>query len=1102
MLTLLLGRSGTGKTDYILSAAAQNRTCTQIIIVPEQYSHDTERALCRKGGSAVSQYAEVLSFSRLAGRVFAVSGGLAVETLDQGGRTLLMRLAVQSVSDQLRVFSAASRKPAFLQGMLATVDELKSYCVTPNALFTAGEESGASGEKLRDMGLIFGAYDALTARQGADPRDRLTRLADALHTSGWAGGKAFYLDSFTDFTPQEQAVLARLLEQAAHVTVSLTCDHAEETEDGTGIFSAARRTAQKLIRLAARAGTGYEIIPLEQPRREKEAALSHMERALFAQDAALWVGEADGLCLYEAPAPYAEVEYVAAEILRLVREEGYRFRDIAVTAGDMTEYAALLELVFARYEIPLFLSRMEDIMEKPVMAFLSAALHAVTGGYRYEQVITYLKTGLSGLSREESELLENYAYKWEIRGSRWTQKASWNMHPRGFGLPMTERDQALVMRLDTARRALIEPLERLRRGKDQTGRGHALALYRFFIEIDFPNRLTERAGALKARGALALSEEYLQLWEIVCGALDQAVVILSDTPMELEEFAGLFTLVLSQYDVGSIPVSLDRVQAGEMPRLAHKPCRALFFLGADDGAVPRVTAAPGLLNEDDRTLLASFGMELAPGAREKLPREMTILYETCALPSSHFSLSWSHTGGDGGERQGCFLVRQLLALFPSLTTDTSAAPLPRLAAPRPALELAGRIPAVYAALTQIPQYAPQAARLDRCKATGRGALTRPMTEALYGVRVPMSASRMDRFQACHFSYFMQYGLRAEARRSAGFQAPEYGTFMHYVLEHVFRTTLTPDRALVQSVVDRYVAEELGGLEAETPRFRYLFRRLIKSVYAVVENVAEELAASDFTPLSFELGFREKGDLPPVEIEQNGITVSISGFVDRVDGWVKGDKLYLRVVDYKTGRKSFNLTDIWNGMGMQMLLYLFTLQEKGGTIYGKEIVPAGVLYLPARDAVVAGSSAMTDAERRRKVDRELCRKGLILDDPDVLAAMEHIGEGDFRFLPVRLSKTTGAISGAALVDMERMGKLQAHTAHILQEIGTELAAGNITADPFWRSKDDNACHWCDYAAACHFEDGSGADHTRYLTSMRGEHFWESLSARGEAQEGDR
>ncbi|MCD7947945.1 MAG: PD-(D/E)XK nuclease family protein [Oscillospiraceae bacterium] len=1075
----------------------------QIVIVPEQYSHDTERALCRKGGSAVSQYAEVLSFSRLAGRVFAVSGGLAVETLDQGGRTLLMRLAVQSVSDQLRIFSATSRKPAFLQGMLATVDELKSYCVTPQALFAAGEESGASGEKLRDVGLIFGAYDALTARQGADPRDRLNRLAGVLPTSGWARGKEFYLDSFTDFTPQEQAVIVRLLEQAAHVTVSLTCDQAEETEDGTGIFSAARRTAAKLVRLASRAGTGYEIIPFEQPRREKVSALSHMERVLFSQDAAVWQGEAEGLRLYEAPAPYAEVEYAAAEILRLVREEGYRFRDIAVTAGDMAEYASLVEMIFSRYEIPLFLSRMEDIMDKPVMAFLAAALSAVIGGYHYEQVITYLKTGLSGLSREDCELLENYSYKWEIRGSRWTQKAIWNMHPQGFGLPMTERDQALVTRLDTARRALIEPLERLRRSKDRTGRGHALAFYQFLIEIDFPNRLTARAGALETRGELALSEEYLQLWEIVCGALDQAVTILADTPMELEEFAGLFTLVLSQYDVGSIPVSLDRVQAGEMPRLAHKPCRALFFLGADDGAVPRVNPVPGLLNEDDRTLLASFGMELAPGAREKLPREMTILYETCVLPSSHFSLSWSRAGGDGSERQGCFLVRQLLTLFPSLATDTSVAPLPRLAAPRPALELAGRIPAVYAALAQIPQYAPQAARLNRCRETpGRGALTRPMTEALYGVRVPMSASRMDRYKACHFSYFMQYGLRAQARKSAGFQAPEYGTFIHYILEHVFRTTLTPDRALVQSVVERYVSEELGGLEDETPRFRYLFRRLTKSVYAVVENVAEELAASDFTPLSFELGFHEKGDLPPVEIEQDGLTVSISGFVDRVDGWVKGDKLYLRVVDYKTGRKSFNLTDIWNGMGMQMLLYLFTLQEKGGTIYGKEIVPAGVLYLPARDAVVAGSSAMTDAERQRKVDKELCRKGLILDDPDVLAAMEHIGEDNFRFLPVRLSKTTGAISGSALVGMERMGKLRAHTERILQEIGTELAAGNIVADPFWRSKEDNACHWCDYAAACHFEDGNGADHTRYLASMREETFWETLPARGTEQEGDR
>ena len=374
-------------------------------------------------------------------------------------------------------------------------------------------------------------------------------------------------------------------------------------------------------------------------------------------------------------------------------------------------------------------------------------------------------------------------------------------------------------------------------------------------------------------------------------------------------------------------------------------------------------------------------------------------------------------------------------------------------------------------------------------------------DALYGRRVPMSASRMDKYKSCHFSYFMQYGLKAEPRRAAGFQAPEYGTFVHYVLEHVLRACRerggvkeVPEeelRALAQAAVERYVSQELGGMEHETARFRYLFRRLLKSVYAVVDNVAEELRASQFQPISFELGFGAGKDLPPVELSVDGMTVSISGFVDRVDGWEHDGRLYLRVVDYKTGRKTFDLTDIWNGMGLQMLLYLFTLEREGEALYNREIIPAGVLYLPARDAVVAGSRAMSEAERRRKVDAELRRRGIVLDEPEVLAAMEEPGEAGIRFLPVKVNKA-GAITGEALVSAERLGKLARHTGRILEEIGRELAAGNIAADPFWRGPDHNACQWCEYAAACHFEEGRGGDRRRFLPAVRGEEFWQAVA----------
>lgn len=1098
MLKLCLGRAGTGKTAAILRAMAESGGVRpQVLIVPEQHSHDMERKLCAVAGNCVSGYAEVLSFTRLASRVFSVTGGQAAPTLDAGGRLLLMHTALRSVSQALKVYARPSRRPEFLTGLIATVDELKSCCVSPERLAEAGEEAlGSEGEKLLDLSLIYGAYETFTARQGADPRDRITRLAEGLKESRWTEGVDVYLDGFTDFTPQEQLVVARMMTQAHSLTVALTCDGVEETDGGVGIFSPARHTAHTLLRLARENAISWEIYVQNGAGRDRAPALAAVEEGLFAPKITPR-SDCAGVTLFEANSPYSELEWTAGEILRLVREEGYRFRDIAVAGRSLEGYGPAMNLVFGRYGVPMFLSGMSDVLQRPVFSLVTSALATVAGDYRYDDLFRYLKTGLTDLADEERDLLENYALKWDLRGSRWKQKAPWAMHPRGYGLPFTDGDSALLARLDALRRRVVEPLEKLRKNPVATGRGQAIALYSFLEEIALPETLRRRTEELTARGEAALAQEYGQLWDILCNALEQCAQILGESPLELDEFHRLFTLVLSQYDVGTIPVSLDAVTVGEMPRLAHKECKALFLVGAEDTALPQASPSPGLLNDDDRSLLASLGLEMAPSLTDKLYREMTIVYETLSLPSHRLCVSWPLRGSDGGERRRAFLVHKLQALFPQLKVLREAALDDgfRLSAPRPALELAGRRAGVAEAMGALPEYTDRVARMEFARSLSRGSLTRPTVEALYGRRVPMSASRMDKYKSCHFSYFMQYGLRAEPRKAAGFQAPEYGTFVHYVLEHVLREP-TADRkalhALTGRIVEQYVKEELGGLENETPRFQYLFKRLLKSVYAVVDNVAEELARSQFKPLAFELGFGRNQDLPPVEFSQNGVTVSVSGFVDRVDGWEKDGRLYLRVVDYKTGRKSFDLTDVWNGLGLQMLLYLFTLEREGrGLFGGKEIVPAGVLYLPARDAVVAGSRTMTEEERQKAVDRELKRRGLVLDDPEVLSAMETYGEEGVRFLPVKVSAKTGAITGEALISAERLGKLEQHIHKVLHDIGTELAAGNIAADPFWRGPEQNACRYCDYADACHFEPGKGGDVRRWLPKVKAEEFWEKL-----------
>lgn len=1105
----MLGRAGSGKTTAVL-----NRLCEagadrpQVLLVPEQMSHETERALCAAGGPRINLRAEVLSFSRLANRVFQTAGGLGEEELDAGGRLLLMYRAVQGVSAGLKVYARPSRRPAFLTSLLATSDELKSCRVPPETLVRAGEEAaGPEGDKLRDLGLIFGEYDALTARTALDPRDRLTRAADRLRGSSWGEGTDFWLDGFTDFTPQQLELLRLLMARCRSMTVTLTCDHLEEDEGS--VFSPARHTGRSLLRLAREEGIPCEVEHLVTKSAGKAEPLIHLERALFAEKESPPVPCGGTVELFQASAPRSEVEWAAGRILRLVREEGYRFRDIGVAARNYGAYRDLVESVFGRYGVPVFSSAMTDILEKPVLALVTAALEATSGGYRYDDVFRYLKTGLTGLPREDVDLLENYVLKWDIRGSRWTQSKDWTWHPKGYGMQWTDEDRALLARVDAARRQVAAPLEGLRKNQDKTGRGQAVSLYTFLEEIGLPARLEERVELLLRRGRPALSEEYRQLWDILCGGLEQCARLLGDAPMELEEFALLFRLVLSQYDVGTIPVSLDRVTAGETTRQTGHRVKALFLLGADDSSLPQVGAAPGLLSDDDRALLAGYGLELGQSQRELLCREMTTIYEICARPSERLAVSWPVQGPGGEERRPSFLVGRLRLLFDDLkpVREEELRGSFRLEAPLPALEQAGRDKSARKALEGIPGFEDQVARLDRAAAWERGRLSRQAVDRLYGRRVAMSASRMDKYKSCHFSYFMRYGLAAEPRKPAGFTAPEYGTFVHYVLEHVlqdemFSQTVLPGmadedarrrklRRLTKQAVDRYVAEELGGLEGQSPRFQYLFRRLLRSVQAVVDNVAEELLSSQFKPVSFELGFGEGKDLPPVELTYHGVTISVTGFVDRVDGWVDGGRLHLRVVDYKTGRKSFDLTEVWNGLGLQMLLYLFTLEEKGQALYGLPVEGDGVLYLPAREAVIRGSRSMSDEELRKKVDRELVRSGLVVDDRRVLDAMEARGESGYRFLPLRVSKSTGAITGEALASAQRLGRLGKHVRRVLEDICEELAGGSIAADPFWRGPEKNACRFCDYAAACHFEPGRGGDCKRWLPHVSAEEFWEQI-----------
>ena len=1099
MLRLFVGMAGSGKTGLIIEEirrAVEAGRGGSMLLVPEQYSHEAERELCRVCGDSLSLYGEVFSFTGLARRILQQQGGAAQQWLDKGGRLLCMALALEQVGSRLRVYDAARRKSELQSLLLSAVDELKSACVTPEQMeIAAADCGGALGDKLRDLALILAAYDAVAANGRADPADRLTVLSEKLASSALGPQNHVYVDGFVDFTRQEQEVLAALLQKGVQLTVCLTLDSLEGESE---VFALSRIAARRLLERARELGVPAETLRLAGA--SKPAALRFYSEQLFSWLRVRWEGEAPPLSLSAAEGVAAECEAAAARVLALVRDGGCRWRDIAIAVRGFEDYRGTLESTFRHYGIPLFTARRSELLQKPLPALIALAYEIPESGWDVDDVISYLRTGLTGLSCEDCDLLADYVYKWQLRAAAWERRGDWRQHPDGYGNEYDAAAEEKLRRVNTLRRAVAGPLQRVReRGlAARSAEEQAAALALLLEELRLPEQLTERAEELERAGRRESAAEYRQLWEILVGALEQAAAILGDAAMDMNAFGQLFLRMLGQYDVGLIPVALDRVSAGDFDRMRRRTIRHLLVLGCSDDRLPLADEGERVFTGEERERLLELDIDLGAGEGE-LWREFSLIYHTLTLPDRSLHLSYPVTGADGEALRPSLVFNRAKELF-SLPVESAAEEELRLSAEAPALTLAGRAlhgggPAAAAAAAYFRRRQPERfARLEEAAARSRGRLSPESVRALYGSRPRLSASRIDKFAACKFAYFCQYGLQAQKYEPAGFTPPEIGTFMHYVLEHVARAAAErggfaalSDEELHALTVAAYVHEELNDFKEKSSRFLYLFRRLTRDVYRVVEDTAGELRRSDFVPLDFELDFAKASDMRPIELGGDGASVQLTGVADRVDGWVHGGKLYLRVVDYKTGVKKFSLSDVWYGMGLQMLLYLFALENDGAGRYGREIVPAGVMYVPARSVLLPLDADADDETVEKERQSRLRRSGLVLDDPALIEAWEK-GE-DKRYIPLRFRN--GKPGADSLASLAQLGELAGHIRRTLGGMAEALHRGSIAADPYYRSQQENACLHCDFFDACHFSDGENGERIRYLPRLSDKQVWGML-----------
>lgn len=1097
MLHLIYGRAGSGKTaclqEICLRSVREKPETPLYYIVPEQYSFETERTMLHLLGPKDAQKVHVLSFSRMADEVFRRYGGAAGRRLDDGGRCIFMSLALEQVKEHLEFYRRKAETSDMISMLLAVSEELKLCAVSPETLgeTAASLPEGTLRRKMKELSLILGAYDALVTESCVDPLEDLTRVQEPILLQKFFRGSIILVDAFTSFTVQEYGVLRLMMEQAADIHITLCADSPQDPEHGVGLFSLVQRTGRHLKQAARENGVPVASpVILPPSARFKNESLRALEENVYRPVKTLYAGAAD-VTVYRAFDYYDEAEFAAASIRNLVMEEGYRYGDFTIIARHPEQYAAMLEESMAAREIPLFMDDPRPVESEPLMRLVLSALQAVRWGWRTEDISPLMKTGLTPLTEAQIAGVENYLFLWTVSGNGWL--SPWDMHPRGFEAEVTEEDRRRLQELEECRKLLVRPLRALekvlRRG---TGEECAAAVFALLETWKVSLHLKEMAARLEEAGRSDLAERQLRSWDLLMEVLDQCALVMKEFSPGIARFSEILRLVIASGTLSSIPQGLDQVTVGGADRMRPVSPKVVFLLGARQGEFPASAASGGVFSGIERQELIRLGLPLNETLEGTAVQERFLAYTALSSPSEKLFISYP--GGDtgqGGAAEPSSLIVEAEAVLPKLR-HCSAESLPPLYfadAEAPAFRAAarsfGRGTAYSAALTRCFQekegYRERLAALERAAGAAPKVFRSPeLAEALFGKSMDLSATQIETYHLCRFQYFCRYGLHARERRAASMDALEYGSLMHYLLEKAFRevgaeTILQMEAAAleetVRSLLNRYGEEKLGGMAGKSARFRWTMERLVKSAAVIIAHIARELSQSRFVPVDYELSVGKEG-LPPLTIPlPNGGSVQVEGKIDRVDLYEKNGKAYLRVVDYKTGKKDFRLSDVVYGINMQMLIYLAALAESGGSRYGGEAVPAGILYMPATDPRVTADRNLSSEKALAEQEKSLRMKGLLIDDPEVLSAMEPDGAGTY--IPVTLKNGAPSRRDSVVTQREMEGILR-YIRKTVGDMARELQGGRVAALPLEGGYD--ACAWCPYRAVCGHEEEAPARET--------------------------
>lgn len=1125
-LRFILGRAGSGKTTFCLNAIREElkelgKDKNLIFLVPEQATFQNELELCTSPNLEGIMDAQVLSFRRLAWRVLQEVGGGARVQIGDLGKAMVIRHFVESRKDELQIFSGSSRQPGFIDSLAGAISEFKLYRISvediAQVLYQKGGEDSLLASKLSDLQLIYQDLEEYLEGRFLDPDDYLSLLAEKLPEATFLRDAEIWIDGFTGFTPQELEVLEALLKTVQRVNITLTLD------DQSQVFTLTRNTYYKIGQIAVEAN-----VPLEKPvilkrdtpyRFQDSSAIAYLEKAYFNITQGPYTQEVSDLKIICGQNHRAEVEAVAREIRRLCREEGYRYKDIAVILRDFVHYDLIIETVFSDYQIPFFLDRKRTVLHHPLVELVQSALEIVAEDWSYQSVFRYLKTDLTGLSRDEVDLLENYVLAYGIKGSKWYNEKPWQ-----YG-----KDTISVNQIRNQVKKELEAF--FLKVKKATKAAHiARALFELLQDLRIAEKLEIWVEEANQTGRLEIAREHSQIWDGIVDILEQVAETMGEEEIALESFIKIINSGLESLRLGLIPPGLDQVVIGSLERSRNPNIKGTFVIGVSEGVIPKKPTSEGLFNDWEREFLREMGLELAPGTKEKISDEEFLIYTALTRSSKYLVLSYPLADSEGRALRPSLVIRRIRELFPTIQeTFVGLEPpgdvegdLEFISHPQKALAFLGAklrqakegqgVDPIWWDLYHwlLTNYGKKRGLLKVINGLFHTNQAEPidpiLARKIFTNPFRVSVSRLEKFQACPFSHFSIYGLRLKERQVFKLTQPDLGQFFHGALEKLAKKLEEKNldwaevtKGQILSISSQIVEELTPEIQSEillsSARYRYLTKKFKKTVQRAALVLMEHARRGKFRPVGLEIAFGPQGDLPALKLVLEDKTeMELVGRIDRVDAALKGDKYALRVIDYKSGSAGLSLLEVFYGFKLQLLAYLdIVLTYARELVESEQVLPAGILYFYLKDPLITSSGPLSDEVLESNILKELKMQGLILADVDVFNLADgETKEGWSPILPAGVNKAgTGFHKASKVATLEQIEYLRNHTREILKKSGEQIIAGEVSISPY-QLKNFKACEHCSFQAVCQFDTQVEGNSYRAIKQMENGEIWKKLA----------